>query len=427
MPHYLKPFGLSVSKHVLSGAVGGVEGACTYLSTAGNKGRASTGSARTVLVGLVMGLSAPAWGQATSAPTAAPDFAQPANWLCLPGRADPCGTPLPTTALNANGYGSAGRSTPNPNAKVDCFYVYPTVSRDPGLSSDLTPGQEEKGAAMAQFGRFHEVCRPFAPLYRQVTLAALGRVVAGGDVTAQFNTAYDDVRSAWRHYLSDHNGGRPFVLLGHSQGTIHLNRLLAEEIEGKPEAKRMLSALLIGYSVEVPVGKNVGGTFKSTPLCTRRRQTGCVVTYASFRAEAPPPAMGAPFGRTAKPGMTVGCVNPASLRPGSAKLDSYWFTAAPPPAGTEPIAWATEGKPPTPFVRTEGLVSASCVNRPGYGYLAVQVNADPKDARTDRIPGDVYLMGRLARDWGLHIADMSLAQGDLIRLVGEQSAAYRSK
>jgi hypothetical protein len=51
------------------------------------------------------------------------------------------------------------------------------------------------------------------------------------------------------------------------------------------------------------------------------------------------------------------------------------------------------------------------------------VNADTKDARTDRIPGDVYLMGRLAPDWGLHIADMSLAQGDLVRLVGDQAAA----
>jgi hypothetical protein len=76
------------------------------------------------------------------APTAAPapDYAQPASWLCMPGRADPCGTPLPTTALNGNGYGSVGRSTPDAKAAVDCFYIYPTVSRDPGLSSDLVAG-----------------------------------------------------------------------------------------------------------------------------------------------------------------------------------------------------------------------------------------------------------------------------------------------
>ena len=356
----------------------------------------------------------------------APDYAQSDNWLCMPGRADPCGTPLPTTALNANGYGSVGRSTPNPRAPVDCFYVYPTVSRDPGLSSDLTPGPEEQAATMAQFGRFHEVCRPFAPMYRQVTLGALVAVMSGADVTRPFGTAYEDVRAAWRHYLQHHNKGRPFVLVGHSQGTIHLSRLLAEEIEGKPEAKRMLSALLTGYTVEVPVGKAVGGTFKHTPLCTRRGQTGCVVTFASFRADASPTER-ATFGRTPKPGMTVACVNPASLRPGSGRLDSYWFTAGALQPGAEPITWSTQGDPPTPFVRTEGLVSAACVNGPGVGYLAVTANADPKDARTDRIPGDVYLMGRLARDWGLHVADMSLAQGDLIRLVGDQANAFRRK
>jgi hypothetical protein len=189
----------------------------------------------------------------------------------------------------------------------------------------------------------------------------------------------------------------------------------------------MLSALLIGYTVEVPVGKTVGGTFKQTPLCTRRGQTGCVVTYQAFRAEAPPMSAGGRFGRTDKPGMTVGCVNPATLDRGSAKLDSYWFTATTPQPGVEPIAWSSQGKPPTPFVRTDDLVEAACVNRQNIGYLAVRVNADPKDPRTDRIPGDVHFAGRLAPDWGLHVADMNLAQGDLVRLVGEQSRAFRRR
>ena len=62
----------------------------------------------------------------------------------------------------------------------------------------------------------------------------------------------------------------------------------------------MLSALLIGFNVEVPEGQVVGGTFRTTPLCTRAGQTGCVITYVSFRADAPPPA-GALFGRAAAP------------------------------------------------------------------------------------------------------------------------------
>lgn len=119
--------------------------------------------------------------------------------------------------------------------------------------------------------------------------------------------------------------------------------------------------------------------------------------------------------------MTAACVNPAALGGGSAKLDSYWFTAAPPQPGVEPVAWSSEGSPPTMFVRTEGLASAACVHRGQVGYLSVTTNADPADARTDRIPGDVYIGGKIVPGWGLHLADMSLVQGDLIALVEAQA------
>ena len=73
--------------------------------------------------------------------------------------ADVCSTPLATTALNPNGYGSTGQSTVAKDPPIDCFYVYPTVSRDQGLNSDLNAGREEKLAAEAQFARFASVCR----------------------------------------------------------------------------------------------------------------------------------------------------------------------------------------------------------------------------------------------------------------------------
>ena len=65
-----------------------------------------------------------------AAQPAPPDYSSEANWLCLPGRSDPCGQPLPTTALGPNGYGSTGRVRPAADPPIDCFYVYPTVSRD---------------------------------------------------------------------------------------------------------------------------------------------------------------------------------------------------------------------------------------------------------------------------------------------------------
>ena len=364
---------------------------------------------------------------APAAPTAAPDYAQPASWLCLPGRADPCAAPLPTTALNANGYGATGQAIPAADAKIDCFYVYPTVSRDPGLNSDLIAGPEELATVQAQFARFATVCRPYAPLYRQATLAALlGQLAGGGGAAAAMATAYDDVLAAWRHYLDRHNQGRRFVLIGHSQGTIHLIRLLAGEIEAGPAADRMLSAILLGFNVEVPEGKLVGGTFKRTPLCSRLGERGCVITYTSFRATNPPPA-GALFGRSATPGMTVGCTNPARLRPTTTPLDSYWPTGILLSGRPDTIQWSSEGPPPSAHLRTDGLASAACVHRGPVGYLSVSVNADPADARTDRSPGDVAIGGTPLPGWGLHLVDMALAQGDLIALIDAQGASLNER
>jgi hypothetical protein len=377
-----------------------------------------------IMVALAVAVAAaPAAGQAPETAPAAVDYAQPASWLCLPGRQDACGRPLATTVLDPDGYGTGSVSRPAADPAADCFYVYPTISRDTGLNSDMNAGPEEHGIAAVQFARFASVCRTFAPLYRSMTLAGIPRAIAGQDLTENFNFAYADVLAAWRHYLAEHNQGRPFVLIGHSQGTIHLTRLVAEEIEGKEIAGRMLSAMLIGYNIEVPQGQAVGGSFRSTPLCTAAGQTGCVVTYVSFRADSPPPGV-AVFGRSPRPGFTVACTNPAALGGGSAPLDSSWFTALPPAQGAPAIAWSSTGAPPTPFLRTQGLASAQCVQDGQMGYLAVTVNADPADARTDTIPGDVYYQGTRLPGWGLHIADVNLAMGDLVRLVEAQAQAY---
>jgi hypothetical protein len=383
---------------------------------------------RTIAAGAALLLAAPALAQeapAAPATPAAPDYAQASAWLCLPGRADPCGAPLPTAALNANGYGSVGQAVANPNAPVDCFYVYPTVSRDAGFNSDLTPGPEESFTAQVQFARFAGVCKPYAPMYRQATMAALMAQMSGQPgAAASMPTAYADVVAAWRHYLAKYNNGRPFVLIGHSQGTIHLIQLLAREVENSPAHGRMLSAILLGFNVDVPEGKLVGGSFQKSPLCSRVGETGCVVTFVSYRATNPPPP-GALFGRTATPGMTVGCTNPARLSTATAPLDGYWPSGMALNGTPDKIGWSAQGKPPTPFVRTDGLVSAACVNRPGVGYLSIVVNADPTDARTDNIPGDVEIGGRPLPGWGLHLADMNIAQGDLIALVEEQAKAFR--
>jgi len=366
--------------------------------------------------------SHPAQAQAPSAP-APTNYRLAQNWLCLPGRADICSTPLGTTALNTNGYGSVGRSSITKDPTVDCFYVYPTVSRDRGLSSDLIVDNQERFAAQAQFARFAQVCKTYAPVYRQMTVGAIAAFAAGVDISAAAATAYGDVAAAFRDYLANRNGGRPFVLIGHSQGSLMLQMLIAREIEGKPIARQMRLAIIPGYNVLVPQGKLVGGTFKSTPLCSRAGQTGCIMSWVSFRERNPPPE-GAIFGYAPAPGMTVGCVNPAL--PGSrswVNLDSYWATHSTADVPGGPIVWSTGGAPPTQYVRTEGLVSGRCVNAGQRGYFEIRTNADPRDKRTDRIGGEVGLLGMFMPGWGMHLSDISAVQGDLLRAVESVSPA----
>jgi hypothetical protein len=361
----------------------------------------------------------------TPAPAAPTDYSQQAHWLCLPGRKDVCSTPLATTALSDSGYGSTGQSEVAADSSIDCFYVYPTVSRDQGLNSDLNVS-EETGATQSQFARFASVCRTFAPKYRQMTLGAVAAAAAGADLRQAGELAYSDVAGAWRTYLAKYNRGRPFVLVGHSQGSLMLQELIKREIEGKPVAKQLVRAIIPGFNVFVPQGKRVGGTFKFTPLCASDSDTGCVMTWVSFREGSPPPEA-AMFGWAPGPGMTVGCTNPAHA--GSTKwetLDSYWFARSSYPAAGGPIEWSSEGNSPSPYLRTEGLVAARCVNDGHRGYLSVRTIKSTGGKRTNRIPGEVGVGGLFLPGWGMHLVDLSIGQGDLIREVGELSVRSRT-
>lgn len=379
---------------------------------------------RWLLLSFAALLAAPA--AAAQNPPAAPDYTAERNWLCLPGRSDVCATPLPTTALNPAGYGSSGRSVPASAAPIDCFYVYPTVSNDQGLNSDLIAGREERRMAENQFARFASVCRPFAPIYRQMTVASIAAYATGADVSGAARLAYADVAAAWRNFIATRSKGRPFVLIGHSQGSLMLQMLIAREIEANPALlARMRLAIIPGYNVLVPQGKTVGGTFRRTPLCSRPGQTGCVMSWVSFRERnAPPP--GAIFGYSDRAGMTVACVNPARLGAnGWVPLESYWFARSNLPVPGGPIAWSSTGAPPSPYLRTEGLVSGKCVNDGPRGYLSIRTNADPKDKRTDRIGGEVGLFGMFLPGWGMHLADIAVAQGNLVRAI--ESISVRSR
>jgi len=359
------------------------------------------------------------------------DYARPAHWLCRPDAdVDACKQVELISSVQADGslldlLIRDSRQDP----LIDCFYVYPTISRDPGGNSDATPGGEETEVIRQQLAHFARTCRLFAPVYRQVTLTALRKLRAGEPIETNREMAYADVKAAWGHYIANDNAGRGVVLIGHDQGAGLLTRLIASEIDGKPEQGRLVSAILPGADIEVPQNANVGGSFTFIPLCTTTTSTSCVIAWSAFRAETPPPA-DTLFGRAATTGMKVACVNPADLD-GSNQLTPYLPTtpvlfeevADPAPWTTVPDAPAIE----TPFVALPGLIEAQCINREGASYLAITVNADPADPRTDTINGDIVVDNAVRTEWGLHLFDLHLAMGNLQQIVSSQSAAWLMK
>lgn len=364
---------------------------------------------------------------ATAQPAAAPaDYNDPQNWLCRPGRDDFCATDLDATIIAPSGKTRIERFKRARSPSVDCFYVYPTVSTDPGANSDLVAGEDERRVVASQFARFGSVCNTFAPLYRQGTLTALRSAMAGRPMEVDRALGYRDVLAAFRHYIRNDNRGRPFVLIGHSQGARMLQELMQSEIDGKPLQGRMLSAMLIGFNLQVPPGRDIGGAFKSVPLCRLSRQTGCVVSYVSFRQDVPPPE-NSRFGRSEDPGQRIACTNPAALAGGEkAPLDAYLATGGAGFSAVAPPPWIRGGaKIKTPFVKVPGLLSGRCVANRSGSYLEVTVNGTPADSRTDAIVGDVIAGGAVLKEWGLHLIDVSIAQGDLINLVRSQAEAAK--
>lgn len=355
------------------------------------------------------------------------DYAVPSHWLCRPDNNAACEVDIATTVVQAD-----GTTAPEPFAAaaappIDCFYVYPTVSLDPTPNSDLVPGAEEQSVVRRQLARFASQCRLFAPMYRQVTLTALRTSLTGGDSMADATLGYQDVLAAFRYYMEHDNAGRGVVLIGHSQGSRVLMQLIHDELDRPALDPRFVGGLVIGMNVTVPMGQLVGGSFQHVPLCTSAEQLGCIVAYASFRANQPPPE-GSLFGFAEDPTQMVACTNPAALGGGKGELQAY-LSADGAGASSMPMGeWVTGGAPvATPFVSVPGLLSAECVASGGASYLAITINGVPADPRTDDIVADVYTNGVVQANWGLHLVDINLAQGNLVQIVAAKAQAHLAR
>lgn len=354
---------------------------------------------------------------APSSPTGAPGSAT--VWLCRPGATDdPCATPFTATAVNADGSRSVVSRPPAASPGVDCFYVYPTVSTEPGRNADLTVQPAEVAAAVAQASPFSTVCRVWAPMYRQETASDL--IGPGGtirDDPAAQDVAYESLLSAWRDYLAHDNGGRPVVFIGHSQGAAMLIRLLASQVDPDPALRaRLVLAIIAGGNVQVPVAADVGGSFEHIPACRAPGQAGCVVAYSSFDTPPPPdslfgrPGQGVSLqsGRTTVGDQQVLCTNPAALGGGAGALEAAFPSRD---------AVVLGRRITTPWVSFPGLYRGQCESIGGATWL--QVDATPGD------PRPVVTEAQGPR-WGLHADDVNLAVGNLVADVASAAAAHGS-
>ncbi len=397
-----------------------------------------------ILIGVMFGVGVFVTGAAsaqTAAPAAQPaeaagpnDYGSTKSWLCRPGKpaseTNACDVDESATVVAASGTLTREIWKANPSAPIDCFYVYPTVSTDTTDNSDMNADPAEINVVRQQFARFGSVCRLYAPMYRQVTLAGLRKVLAGGGGGSALETGlgYNDVRDAWNYYLEHDNKGRPYVLVGHSQGSFVLMALVRQEIEGKPEQARMVSALLLGATLPVAKGKDTGGVFKTIPLCHSATQTGCVINYSSFRSNVAPPA-NTLFGKVPDPNQEAACVNPAALGGGSGELHAYLDATGRTITGTVPVKpWVSTGaKVDTPWVTVPGLLTATCTKNDNATFLEITVHGDPNDPRVDDITGDIGPAAQPLANWGLHLIDVNLAMGNLVEIVGQQAKAFGAK
>ncbi len=318
-------------------------------------------------------------------------------WLCKPGMPDdPCINTLATTAVTAAGTRSVSSPKPATSTTFACFYVYGTVSPEQSVNADLQRGTAEITQAEEQGTPFSPVCQVYAPIYRQVTVADLETHPDLNFGPAETVTAYDSIKAGFEDFLTHELDGRPFVVIGDSQGAAMLNMLLGRLVDDVPALRsRLVTAIILGGNVEVR-GQLVGGTFKHIPACSRLGETGCVIAYSSFPSTPPADSL---FGR---PGQGVSLQSGQTARQG---LQSRVRQ----PRGA--LGQATLGAvfpsllqaASTPWVSSPGLYTARCERSDGASWLNVSKATGPADHRPT-------VTENLGPAYGYHAFDLGLAQ-----------------
>jgi hypothetical protein len=169
----------------------------------------------------------------------------------------------------------------------------------------------------------------WAPRYRQAAFGAF--LLDSKDARAALDLAYSDVSAAFDRFLAE-AGDKPIILAGHSQGALHLERLLRDKIAGKPIAKRIVAAYVVGW----PISTTADLPALGLPACRSSDQAGCVLSWMSFGDPANPELVLHSYDRSAgflgrkRERKDLLCVNPITgTQNGSAPASANTGTLVP--------------------------------------------------------------------------------------------------
>ena len=150
---------------------------------------------------------------------------------------------------------------PEITKEFDTFYIpatnYTIGSYEDGApdfasldNEEMIEGIEDECEAHASV--FATSTNVFVPYYRQAGLRYEEECwkKTGNMCTALTGTPYTDITAALDYYFENYNGGRPFIIAGHSQGSAMTKLVLMGYFKEHPEYyKRMIAAYVIGYAV----------------------------------------------------------------------------------------------------------------------------------------------------------------------------------
>ncbi|KEO90831.1 hypothetical protein EH31_07280 [Erythrobacter longus] len=245
-------------------------------------------------------------------PLAASAYQDPAMWYSRPGIGvkDPARWQPAYAADTARPQGTATGDVPD----YAVFFIHPTSHRDTD-SWNAPIGHEEAERIARIYIRgmaspFNTAQEIWAPRYRQATLGAF--LTDAQEAEQAIDAAYLDVLEAFRFFVDSLDEDTPIVLAGHSQGSLHLLRLLREEVQEKGLSNRVVASYAIGWPISVEHDLPALGV----PACATASQTGCILSWSSYAEPADPSAVietyaaSIGFDGTARGTSQILCTNP---------------------------------------------------------------------------------------------------------------------